>query len=44
VAFIIKNIDMLILFSCLVGWLDSSPLEIKKKLGTIFKNCLGWRE
>jgi len=30
VAFIIKNIDMIILFACLVGWLNSSPLEIKK--------------
>ncbi len=30
VAFIIKNIDLIILFACLVGWLDSSPVEIKK--------------
>ena len=30
VAFIIKNIDMIVLFACLVGWLDSSPVEIKK--------------
>jgi hypothetical protein len=26
-----KNIDILILFACLVAWLDSSPAEIKKK-------------
>jgi len=30
VPFIIKNIDEIILFECLVGWLDSSPIEIKK--------------
>jgi len=30
VAFIIKSIDMIILLACLVGWLDSSPVEIKK--------------
>jgi len=28
-----QNIDILILFACLVAWLDSSPAEIKKKLG-----------
>jgi len=28
----IKNIDMMILFACLVGWLHSSPVEIKKKI------------
>jgi len=32
VAFIIKSIDVIILFACLVGWLDSSPVEIKKKI------------
>jgi len=32
VAFIIKNINMIILFACSVGWHDSSPVEIKKKL------------
>jgi hypothetical protein len=32
VTFIIKHINMIILFACLVGWLDSSPIEIKKKL------------
>jgi len=38
-AFIIKNIDMIILLECLVGWLDSSHVE--KKLDTIYKkNCL----
>ncbi len=26
-----QNIDMIILFGCLVGWLDSSPVEIEKK-------------
>jgi len=25
-----QNIDMIILFSCLVGWFNSSPEEIKK--------------
>jgi hypothetical protein len=28
-AFVVKNIDI-ILFACLVGQLDSSPVEIKK--------------
>jgi len=27
VAFKIKNIDMIILFACLVGWLNSSPVK-----------------
>ncbi len=36
-----KNIDMKILLACLVGWIDSSPVEIQKNLGTIFKNLLG---
>jgi hypothetical protein len=49
VDFIIKIIDMIILFACLVGWLHSSPIEILKNEGTIFKKnclslCLGWRE
>ncbi len=26
------NINMMILFACLVGWLDASPVEIKTKL------------
>jgi hypothetical protein len=30
VAFIGKNINMIILFACLVGWLNSSPVEILK--------------
>jgi len=36
-----KNIDMIILLACLVGWIDSSPVEIQKNLGTLFKNLLG---
>jgi len=32
VAFRNKKFYMIILFACLVGWLDSSPEEIKKKL------------
>jgi len=32
-----QNIIIEILFACLVGWLDSSPVEIPKKLGIIFK-------
>ncbi len=32
-----ENIDMIILFACLVAWLDSSSVEILKKIGTIFK-------
>jgi len=46
VTFILENIDKIILFSCLVGWLNSSPVGIlKKQLGVTFKNCLGlWRE
>jgi len=31
VAFIVKNIDTKILFACLVGWVDSWTVEIKKK-------------
>jgi hypothetical protein len=33
-----QNINMIILFACLVGWLDTSPV---KKNGTIFKKLLG---
>jgi len=40
VDFIIKNIDMIILFACLVGWLHSSPIEILKNEGTISKRKL----
>jgi len=32
VAFMIKNIHIIILFASLVGWPDSSPIEIKRKL------------
>jgi len=32
VAFIVKSIDMIILFACLLGWLNSSPVEIQKQL------------
>jgi len=32
VAFIIKNIETIILFACLVSWLNSLPVEILKKL------------
>ncbi len=39
-----QNIDMLILFTCLVGWLDSSPVEIQKNMAQYFKFCLGWHE
>jgi len=35
---------MIILFACLVGWLDSSPVEIKKIKACSLKNCLGWGE
>jgi len=31
------NIDIIILFAFLVGWLNSSPVEIQKNEGTIFK-------
>jgi hypothetical protein len=41
VAFIIKNINIIILFTCLVGWFNSSPREIKKNKARSFKNCLG---
>jgi len=48
VAFIIKNINMIILFPCTVGCLDSSGIEIKEKIkAQSFKNylsCLGWCE
>jgi len=45
-AFIIKIlIDMIILFACLVGWLNSSPIEIQKKIKVLsLKTCLGWCE
>jgi len=36
----IKNIDMIISFAYLVGWLDSSPKEIKNKAQSL-KNFLG---
>jgi len=41
VAFTIKNIGIIILFACLVGWLDSSPIEILKKIRQNQKNCFG---
>jgi hypothetical protein len=42
VEFIIKNIDKLILFTCLVGYLNSSLVEIKKNImAQSLKNCLG---
>jgi hypothetical protein len=42
VAFIVKNINMIILFACLVGWLDSLPIKIIKKIkARSLKNCLG---
>jgi len=45
VDFIIKNIDVIISFACLVGWLDPLPVGIKKKTkAQSFKNCLGWHE
>jgi len=36
VAFIIKNIDIIILFACLVGWLDSNQLINLIYFGSIF--------
>jgi len=27
-----QNLNMIILLACLVGWLDSSPVEIQKKI------------
>jgi len=36
----VQYIDFKILFACLVGWLNSSLVEIKKKV-TIFKKLLG---
>jgi len=36
-----QNIDVVIVFVCLVGWLDSSPKEILKILSMIFKKLLG---
>jgi len=50
VAFINKNINMIILFAFLVGWLDSSPIKknkarsLKNCLGLCFCLCLGWHE
>jgi len=32
VALKTKKIDMIIIFACLVGWLNSSPVEIQKKI------------
>jgi hypothetical protein len=47
-AFIIKNnrsnIVMIILFACLVGWLNSSLVEMKKEIRHNLKNHLGWHE
>jgi len=40
VAFIIKNNDMIILFACLIGWLDSS--QIKKIKAQSLKKLLGF--
>jgi len=37
VAFIIKNTDMIILFACLVGWLNSSPIQILKNRASFKK-------
>ena len=43
VAFTIKNIGIIILFSCLVGWLDSSPIETKKnEAKSLKKTALAW--
>jgi len=39
VTFIIKNIDLIILFACLVGFLESSHVE--KNEAQSLKNCLG---
>jgi len=33
---------MIILFACLVGWLDSLPVE--KNKAQALKLCLGWHE
>ncbi len=40
VAFTVKSNDMIILFACLVGWLNSLLVEIKKKSQSL-KNCVG---
>jgi len=34
-----QNINVIILFACLVGWLESSPIE--KNQDTVFKKLLG---
>jgi hypothetical protein len=40
-----QNIDMIILYSCLVGWLDSLPVEIQIKIkAQSLKTCLVWHE
>jgi len=39
VAFTIKNIALIILFACLVGWLHSSHVEIKNKIKMTFKTA-----
>jgi len=37
-----QNFDMIILFAYLVGWLDSSPVEMQKKIKSqSLKTCLG---
>ncbi len=33
VAFIVKNVNMIILFACLVGWLNSSFLSVNTGMG-----------
>jgi len=38
-----KNIVMIYLFACLVGWLNSSTVEKKIKAQSL-KTCLGWFE
>ncbi len=40
-VFIFKNINMVICFEILVGWLDSSPVELKKMEATIVKKRMG---
>ncbi len=40
VTFIVKKIDRIIFFACFKGKLNSSHVEIEKKIGTIFKKLL----